>query len=162
MPQRRLYQTAFPYFVTTVVRDREPAFRDVVLAHALAETILGACALKSFDVAAWAILPDHVQLLVEKTRSSFIESCTFGYQPRTHNGVRCGVSNDFSPEHAPLCACDAFDVHDTHSYPRMMRSDARQTFGLDARATITDLMRTIKGTFAYEQTLVHFWQKRFY
>lgn len=158
--QRRIYQDAYPQFVTTVVCDRAPAFADERAALHLAEIILGACALKSYDAIAWAILPDHVHLLVWKAAvMRDMDATQRAHMPqRAHNSARCvdGCTVSPHPKRGLLCP------RESPPRPRMFRGNERHSYGLDALATITDLMRTIKGTFTHDINREQFWQKRFY
>jgi len=56
------------YFITTVTKDRRPLLCDIWLVQRLATMIQMACAMKEFVLLAYAILPDHVHLLVVDQR----------------------------------------------------------------------------------------------
>jgi len=60
----KIYQDECPYFVTTVTADRLPVFRSLHQATILADMIKNACLMHGFSLVAFAILPDHVHLLV--------------------------------------------------------------------------------------------------
>ncbi|MBI4414908.1 MAG: transposase [Candidatus Kerfeldbacteria bacterium] len=71
MTQRRIYQEEFPYFVTTNTFERVPIFLDEQIALKLGRAIVSACAITEFSILAYAILPDHLHLLVQKSKRGF-------------------------------------------------------------------------------------------
>jgi REP element-mobilizing transposase RayT len=65
MTQRRIYQTEFPYFVTTAVKSRLPFFEDAHHAALLQAAILDRTAALHCDLFGYATLLDHVHLLMK-------------------------------------------------------------------------------------------------
>ncbi len=58
------YDPNYLCFITTVTHKRRPIFRDQKLAERLGTMIMMACRLKGFVPLVYAILPDHLHLLV--------------------------------------------------------------------------------------------------
>jgi len=65
MSQRRIYQCAFPYFITFNVFDNELMFTDISKAEMLHKIILNAGGLKGHFVYQFCIMPDHVHILCQ-------------------------------------------------------------------------------------------------
>ncbi|MBI3597574.1 MAG: transposase [Nitrospirae bacterium] len=72
MTQRRIYQTEFPYFVTTAVRSRLPFFEDDHHATLLQAVILDRTAALHCDLFGYATLLDHVHLLIKPSEEANI------------------------------------------------------------------------------------------
>lgn len=70
MTQRRIYQTGFPYFVTTVVEKRLPFFLDERYALFLQVAIPDRTAALHCNLFGYAILPDHVHLLLKPSEKA--------------------------------------------------------------------------------------------
>ncbi len=62
--QKRIYLTGKAYFITTVTRERYPYFRDEFLCRFFIDHIEFASDLLRFKAYAYAIMPDHVHLLI--------------------------------------------------------------------------------------------------
>lgn len=70
MTQRRTYQTDFPYFVTTTVEKRLPLFEKEQYALLLQAAILDRTAALHCILFGYAILPDHVHLLLKPSEKA--------------------------------------------------------------------------------------------
>jgi REP element-mobilizing transposase RayT len=70
MTQRRTYQTDFPYFVTTTIEKRLPLFEKEQYALLLQAAILDRTAALHCNLFGYAILPDHVHLLLKPSEKA--------------------------------------------------------------------------------------------
>lgn len=70
MTQRRIYQTDFPYFVTTAVEKRLPLFEKEQYALLLQAAILDRTAALHCDLFGYAILPDHIHFLLKPSEKA--------------------------------------------------------------------------------------------
>lgn len=68
MTQRIIHQNEFPYHLTFNTTYSVPLFENGEYAFLLRKIIINACELKRFDCIAFAILPNHVHILVIKRR----------------------------------------------------------------------------------------------
>ncbi|MFA6043233.1 MAG: transposase [Patescibacteria group bacterium] len=62
--QQHIHQEEFPYLLTTIVRNRAKFFREEKWARELSVIIRRACVLHKFSLLAYAIMPDHLHLIV--------------------------------------------------------------------------------------------------
>jgi putative transposase len=123
MTQRRIYQCAFPYFITFNVLNKERLFDDQKKAEALYEIILQAGELKCHKVYQFCIMPDHVHILCKTTDSSHrrLENLRFDGM------MDCG------------------------------------TVGFPTRGdTISDFIKSVRGTFSRQIHRGQIWHPRFY
>jgi REP element-mobilizing transposase RayT len=63
--RNRSYVGKSQYFLTFCVRERRPVFEDADVASETLAHLLRACAVKSFALLAYCLMPDHAHLLVE-------------------------------------------------------------------------------------------------
>lgn len=64
MSQRHFLQNNLVMLVTTVTLNREPFFRDMVIAREAVETLLSVQKNHPFTLFAFVVMPDHVHLVV--------------------------------------------------------------------------------------------------
>lgn len=128
------YDPNYLCFITTVTHQRQPLFRDVRLAERLGTMIHMACRLKGFVPLTYAILPDHVHLLV----------CSQQLVPRTLESVR-GTSQDLFSD--GLENISQLDMGALSSAPT---------------AEIGALVQSLKGTFSRTLPRGKVWQRRYH
>lgn len=133
MTQRRIYQCAFPYFVTFNVLDREWLFEDKKKAKLLHEIILNAGSLKNHHVYQFCIMPDHVHILCQ----------TLPLQNNLHRGLE-----------NPLCA------RNVGFSTRVTGADC--ACGQSHIFHISDFIKSIRGTFSRYMKKGRIWHPRFY
>ena len=63
--QKRIYEEGAEYFITTVTGERHPYFEDPILAELFLRDLWFVRALKQFDIFGYAVMPDHVHLLLQ-------------------------------------------------------------------------------------------------
>ena len=63
--QKRYYIRRAVYFITTVTKERYPYFYEEIFSHVLVGQIHIAQQLMQFQLYAYAIMPDHVHLLIQ-------------------------------------------------------------------------------------------------
>lgn len=66
MTQRRIYQDAYPYFVTFNTLGGEPWFEEEKYAKLLNQEMFVSASLKGFLILAFQIMPNHIHLLTGK------------------------------------------------------------------------------------------------
>ncbi len=145
MTQRTFNQSEFPYFVTFNVADRKWVFDDLHLAERLNRTIRNACSLKHFTLYAFCILPDHVHLLVQKSKSGTILTSRVFITSR---------GSDISSRVLEKTRLDNDDIFAERglSRPREVKIH-----------TLSNLLQSIKGNFSYALPgRGRFWQPRSY
>lgn len=135
MTQRRIYQSEYPYFVTTNVnvKEGEWLFDEIKYAQLLSEVIFKAGKLKYFDVLGYQIMPDHLHLLTIKCQPINIPQRTLE-KVRWVNG-----NNTFHPQ------------------PQSTLSSVRCI----SHHTVSDLLQSVKGNFSRQIHLGNIWQPRF-
>lgn len=134
MTQRRIYQCAFPYFVTFNVLNRECIFENKKKAQLLHKIILNAGRLKTHLVYQFAIMPDHVHILCQTGSHRGLEN------PRFDGGGFLDRSVDF-PVRDTVTKCDCNFHH---------------------RYNISDFIKSIRGTFSHHMHEGQIWHPRFY
>ena len=134
MTQRRVYQTIYPYFITTNTKCRIWFFENEKYALLLYRTVVKACKIKHYNLVSFCILPDHLHLLAQKNVSADY--------PRTLEKVRW--------------ECDDYDF----SYVKSSAGAQRRLSSLHDY-TISNLLQSIKGNFSREIHIGEFWQSRF-
>lgn len=65
MGQRRIYQTRWPYFITTNIRDNEWYLTNTSRAKMVSENIFYYTRQLNFKLYSYVIMPDHLHLLVK-------------------------------------------------------------------------------------------------
>ncbi|MBI4092798.1 MAG: transposase [Candidatus Kerfeldbacteria bacterium] len=150
---QRAIDGPFVYFVTANVQNRRWFFVTSGRAAELGQAIQTCCRMKNFDLLAYCILPNHVHLLVRKRDlgESNSAQCTLGSSSnlpqRTLERVRCGRGRTARlPQTIFL-------------FPYRRLSSRRSPAG-KKRFTLSDLMRSIKGTFSRSLPKGKFWQHR--
>lgn len=125
------------YFITTLVEQRRWFFTNRQRAQRLAETIDTCCAIKGFDLIAYAILPNHVHLLVRKLG-------------RLESGRRLESRRPGDKE-LP---------EERFLFSRRRLSSRRRSGVHDY--TLADLMQSIKGTYSRSLPPGRFWHRHSY
>jgi REP element-mobilizing transposase RayT len=140
MTQRRIYQEEYPNFVTARTQDNFPLFENIEYAELMRGIILGASAIKRFDLLAFQIMADHLHLLATKKHQT----------DRMLENMRSagGMDIEFSPERT-LSSVRSGVIHKTKSRKK-------------TQFTISDLMQSIKGNFSRVIHQGNIWQPRFY
>jgi len=147
LTQRRVYQTEYPYFITTVTVGRVCLFQAERAAELLAEIIHESCIMHQFILLAFCIIPDHVQIMVEPTER-INDGWRRAYSPQQERARRV-ISSQRALEKA-----------------RCMGNNLQQR-GLSSprcgeQHTVSCLMQSIKGTFSRAMHRGRIWQPRFY
>ncbi len=142
------YDPSYISFITTVTKGRQPIFRDAKLAERLGTMIHMGCRQKGFTPLAYAILPDHLHLLVCSTiLTRGLES------PRsTSGGIDWTNKNTQSVEGGLF----PFQINTTVDGipPPGGASPPVPTIG--------DLMKSIKGTFSRTLIPGSIWQAGYF
>lgn len=146
MTQRRIYQTEYPYFITTVTAGRSPVFEDKEKAALMAEIIHESCAMHEYTSIAFCILPDHLHLLVE-SKSESAESWTRAMSPQQERAQRA------------LEKARCLEILNPQRGLSSPRCGADSRCGVDH--TVSCLMQSIKGTFSRAAHRGRIWQPRF-
>ncbi len=63
--QKRIYEEGAEYFITTVTERRYAYFEEPILAELFIRDLWFAVELKQFDLFGYAIMPDHVHLMIQ-------------------------------------------------------------------------------------------------
>lgn len=92
MTQRRIYQTEFPYFVTTAVKSRLPFFEDVHHATLLQAAILDRTASLHCDLFGYATLLDHVHMLIKPSEEANISKVMQQIKSSTARNLRLNAN----------------------------------------------------------------------
>jgi putative transposase len=79
--QKRAYEEGAEYFITTVTQDRYPYFNEPILAELFIRDLWFAKQLKQFDLFGYAVMHDHVHLLIQPRGK-------FNYSQIMHNVKR--------------------------------------------------------------------------
>lgn len=130
------------YFVTANVQNRRWFFVSPERAAKLGQVIQTCCRLKRFGLLAYCILPNHIHLLVGKTGVDEALGGT-GTAQRTLERARCEKGKPDST---------------ISLFPHRRLSSRR--CGPNQRYTLSDLMKSIKGTFSRTLPKGKFWQHR--
>ena len=88
MTQRRIYQNAFPYFVTTTVEKRLPLFEKEQYASLLQAAILDRTAALYCELLGYAALPDHLHLLLKPSEKANISKVMQQIKSSTARNLR--------------------------------------------------------------------------
>lgn len=138
---QRAIDGSYIYFVTANVQDRRWFFVTPERATSLGQAIQTCCQMKDFELLAYCILPNHVHLLVRKPNAGEVQA------QRTLERARCkqGVES--------LTKTNTYLF--THRRLSSRRSGSEST-----RFTLSDLMKSIKGTFSRTLPQGKFWQHR--
>jgi len=159
----------YSYFVTFNVHHRRWFFVGPELAAALGQAIVTCCRIKHFDLLAYCILPNHVHLLVRKlpadeVGASSLPVITSPFSQRTLERVRCTPRdvNAYLFSHrrlsSPSVSSSPFEAlrpSGPNGRPRGRRAvDRRERF------TLSDLMKSIKGSYSRTLPKGKFWQHR--
>ena len=133
MTQRRIYQSEYPYFVTTKTKDGIWLFDSDQYARRLSREIFKSGRIKGFDILSYQVMPDYLHLLIqykyqwertlEKVRSGWGSYRLFLPTERMLSSVRSGIYNEYN---------------------------------------ISNLIQLIKGNFSRKIHQGNIWQKRFY
>ncbi len=152
MTQRRIYQCAFPYFVTFNVLDRDWIFEDNQKAEMLHEIILNAGHLKNHLVYQFCIMPDHVHILCQTPYVSrgFTGDPSRGLE-NPHSGWGDQIRN--------ITSNVGFPTRDATPNPTR---DANCNCGHTHQHTISDFIKSIRGTFSRKIHEGQIWHPRFY
>lgn len=154
----------FIYFVTTNVHHGRWFFDVPERAALLGQAIQTCCRMKHFDLLTYCILPNHVHLLVRKLTVDEINdvSTAFGAH-RTRGRLRCAggeaascmrrVGGKEGPASGMLEESSAFFFPDRRR-PRLRSPEER--------FTLSQLMHSIKSTFAHDLARGRFWHRRSY
>jgi hypothetical protein len=121
------------YFVTASVQNRQWFFVTKERAATLGQAIETCCRMKMFELLAYCILPNHIHLLVRKMPQ------------RTLERVRCEIRDQIGS--------------DAYLFPHR-RLSSRRSVNIIFRPTLSDLMKSIKGTFSRTLPKGTFWQHR--
>ena len=149
MTQRRIYQCAHPYFITFNVLNREWIFDDVKKAEMLHAIILSAGELKNYLVYQFCIMPDHVHILCQTVPHRGAEVSYRGLEnPQYNTGGVCSV--DF-----PIRDDNRDDVTRDD---KNIKCDC----GFVHKHTISDFIKSIRGTFSRYMQKGQIWHPRFY
>ncbi|MBN2096620.1 transposase [Candidatus Peregrinibacteria bacterium] len=174
MTQRRIYQCAFPYFVTFNVLYREWIFDDVYKADMLHEIILNAGKLKNHWVYQFCIMPDHVHILcqtkpVRRLSPRGLENprCDRGDSSVGIGSVGIG-SVDISSVGIGSVGIGSVGIGSVGigsvDFP-VRDATTRDTIcdcGLIHQYTISDFTKSIRGTFSRYIQKGRIWHPRFY
>lgn len=154
--RKLLYNSQYISFITTVTKHRRPLFLASELAERLGIMIHMACRSKGFVPLAYAILPDHVHLMVcaptlieralESTRSTIGKASVHDKKLTLAEG---GLSS------SPSTRGD-FSTHDK------IQSLVEGGLSSPPDPTISDLMRSIKGTFSRTLDRGSVWQPGYF
>ncbi len=134
------YDPNYLCFITTVTHQRRPLFRDVRLAERLGTMIRMACQSKGFVPLAYAILPDHVHLLVCERAQYF--NVDLAIPERALERTRSAGGNTTAQENNPI------PVEGGFSKPPSF--------------TVAELMQSIKGTFSRTIHQGRIWQPGYF
>lgn len=137
------YDPNYLCFITTVTHQRQPLFRDVRLAERLGTMIHMACRLKGFVPLTYAILPDHIHLLI----------CSQQLVERTLESVRSTAGNNLARVEGGLFPPRYFWVR---------QAGSRSAVTSPPDATIGSLMQSIKGTFSRTLNAGSTWQQGYF
>ena len=174
---QRAIRGEYLYFVTANVQNRRWFFVTPERAEKLGQAIRTCSKLKQFDLLAYCILPNHVHLLVRKLSFEEVKQRLgdITSSQRTLENMRCeelkNVVTDkhpspqrgsMSPPHHirdVLCGQKHGNIPaDMFLFPHRRLSSRR--YGLDEQHTLSDLMKSIKGTFSRTLPRGKFWQHR--
>ncbi len=136
------------YFVTANVQNRQWFFVTPEKTAQLGQTIQTCCRLKRFKLLAYCILPNHIHLLVRKLSAGEDLGGATTAQ-RTLESARCRRGER-------LIETKLSEAR--FLFPHRRLSSRR--CGPDTRDTLSDLMRSIKGTFSRTLPKGKFWQHR--
>lgn len=165
------------YFVTANVQDRRWFFASSERAAKLGQAIQTCCRLKHFHLLAYCILPNHIHVLVRKTEAKEVPEGT-GLAQRTLESMRCEETAAFSPATTTDASaflfpqrtlerarCERAGRHADNAFPSSQflfphRRLSSRRCGPSQRYTLSDLMKSIKGTFSRTLAKGKFWQHR--
>ena len=169
MTQRRIYQCAFPYFITFNVLNGEWIFDDKKKAGLLYEIILNASVLKNHIVYQFCTMPNHAHILCQ-TKSDCGLSVPHRGLSVPHRGLenplRGGGGNGSiihmsqqlqSGLSSPRCNCSVRDIN-----PQCDSSSPQCDCGKKHQYTISDFVKSIRGTFSRKLHKGQIWHPRFY
>jgi REP element-mobilizing transposase RayT len=88
MTKARIYQNEFPYFVTSVTLDRRPIFENSLYAVFLAQNIFYYARKYQADIFCFAILPEHLHLLIKTNGLCDISRIMGDVKYRTAGDIR--------------------------------------------------------------------------
>jgi putative transposase len=93
---KRHFETGYPYFVTTIVRERRPIFSDEKTCRILLTTIEHFKLILGYKIYAYCIMPDHLHLIVHpcgKYELSYIMQMIKGSFAREFNKINNSSGN---------------------------------------------------------------------
>jgi len=94
--QKRYYIRGAVYFITTVTKERYKYFCDEIFVHVLVEQIYFAQQLLQFQLYAYAIMPDHVHVLIQPHDGYNYSKIMFSIKKQfSHNANRVMGYNPF-------------------------------------------------------------------
>lgn len=128
-------------FITAVTKNRQRIFDDPKLAERLGTMSMMAARQKGYTVLAYAILPDHLHLLVYPTQTCERTERTFEKARSPHAG-------------------GGFFSHRNHT--ALLAGSRRLAVTRPPDFTVGQLMQSIKGTFARTMQQGHIWQRRYF
>lgn len=135
----------FIYFVTFNVHNRRWFFVDLERTENLGQAMQTCCQMKHFHLLAYCILPNHVHLLVKKGGAIKPD--------RTLERVRsASVNLDLLETGLSNQAKNFLFAH--------RRLSSRRSFQAVDNFTLSDLMKSIKGTFSRTLPKGKFWHRR--
>lgn len=146
------------YFVTTNVSHGRWFFDEPTRAPKIGQAIQTCCQMKHFDLLAYCILPNHVHLLVRKLRVDETSGSSSLPRPhRTRGRVLCG-GGEIELADIPGEANDIF-LFPHRRRPRLRCPRSRPS---PERFSLSQLMHSIKSTFAHSLSQGRFWHRRFH
>lgn len=102
--QKRFYIHKAVYFITTVTKDRYPYFEEEIFSHLLKAQIQYAQQLFQFTLYAYAIMPDHVHLLIQPHKEYNYSRIMFSIKKQfSHNVNRLMGYNSFPNDAHDTC-----------------------------------------------------------
>lgn len=154
MTQRRIYQCAFPYFVTFNALHREWIFEDEKKAELLHEIILNAGILKQHSVYQFCVMPNHVHILCKTVPYRGLENPRFGEKENHSNPRLDFVEWTFQSAKQSQTAKQSYNGIKTHK----IICDCGHIHEYD----ISDFIKSIRGTFSRNMHQGQIWHPRFY
>ena len=133
------------YFVTTNVQDGRWFFVIPERAEPLGQAKITCCRMKGFDLLAFAILPNHVHLLVRKLRAGEIIIRHTATPQRTLENMRCR---------------EKFNASEWTFLFTHRRLSSRRSLQKPPCYTLSELMQSIKGTYSRSLPKGKFWHRR--
>jgi REP element-mobilizing transposase RayT len=163
MTQRRIYQCAFPYLITFNVLNGEWIFENKKKAELLYGLILNAGKLKNHIVYQFCIMPNHVHMLCQTKMHRGLSVPHRGLSV-PHRGLEnplCGGGSGDKKQISQSLQSGLSSPRGDETIPRCNKKP-RCDCGENHKFSISDFIKSIRGTFSRKMHIGQIWHPRFY